>query len=102
MLLNQQQVDDCGAMGRALPLGRGLPEAAPGTGMWCWVDVAGSQLAALCLSFSSMISCCRPREEMLLEATAAAGSCVLASSLTELKHTMGWDFFPFFYLVFKY
>lgn len=30
---------------------------------------------------------------MLLEAVAAAGSCVLALSLTELKHTMGWDFF---------
>ena len=54
-------------------------------------------MAALCLSSSSIISRCCPREEMLLEATAAAGSCVLASSLMELKHTMGWDFFfPFF------
>lgn len=41
---------------------------------------------------------------MWLEARAAAGSCALASSLMELKHTMGWDFFfsSFFNLAFKY
>lgn len=37
---------------------------------------------------------------MLLEAAAAAGSCVLAPSLTELKHTIGWFLFLFFIIYF--
>lgn len=57
-------------------------------------------VAALCLSSSPIISRCRPREEMLLEAAAAAGSCVLAPSLTELKHTTGCFFFFLFFIIY--